>query len=69
VYRCRVEYPLLHYASRGLYGTLLDAGIEIHEYHASLLHAKVAVVDTAFGWMNNASFRGLRKLTLRQQAN
>jgi len=41
----RVEYALLHYASRALYGTLLAAGIEIHEYHRSFLHAKVAVFD------------------------
>jgi cardiolipin synthase len=41
----RVEYLLQHYASRALYGTLLDAGITIHEYHRSFLHAKVAVFD------------------------
>ena len=41
----RVEYALLHYASRALYGSLLDAGIEIREYHRSFLHAKVAVFD------------------------
>ena len=43
--QARVEYRLLHYASRALYGALLDAGVEIHEYHKSFLHAKVAVVD------------------------
>jgi len=41
----RVEYVLLHYASRALYGALLDAGVEIREYHRSFLHAKVAVFD------------------------
>lgn len=41
----RVEYGLLHYASRALYGSFLDAGIEIQEYHRSFLHAKVAVFD------------------------
>src|SRR5260221_2071009 len=41
----RVEYALLHYASRALYSELLAAGIAIHEYHRSFLHAKVAVVD------------------------
>ncbi len=41
----RVEYFLLHYASRALYGNFLDAGIEIQEYRKSFLHAKVAVVD------------------------
>jgi len=41
----RVEYRLLHYASNALYGSFLDAGIEIYEYHKSFLHAKVAVID------------------------
>ncbi len=41
----RVEYPLQHYASRALYGVLLDAGVVIHEYQRSFLHAKVAVFD------------------------
>jgi cardiolipin synthase len=41
----RVEYRLLHYASHALYGSFLDAGMEIYEYHKSLLHAKVAVID------------------------
>ncbi|MBI5917911.1 MAG: cardiolipin synthase ClsB [Nitrosomonadales bacterium] len=41
----KVEYRLQHYATLSLYDELLLAGIEIHEYHASFLHAKVAVVD------------------------
>ena len=40
-----VEYMLLNYASRALYGTLLQAGVNIYEYHKSFLHAKVAVID------------------------
>jgi cardiolipin synthase A/B len=46
--QARIEYALLHYASRALYGQLLAAGIGIEEYHLSFLHAKVAVVDE--GW-------------------
>ena len=44
-----MEYRLLHYASRALYGALLDAGVEIYEYHKSFLHAKVAVIDRKLG--------------------
>jgi len=40
-----VEYVLPHYASRALFGSLLDAGIRIEEYRHSFLHAKVAVFD------------------------
>jgi cardiolipin synthase A/B len=43
--QARVEYRLLHHASRALYGPLLAAGVSIQEYHRSFLHAKVAVVD------------------------
>lgn len=43
--QARVEYRLLHHASRALYGQLLAAGVAIQEYHRSFLHAKVAVVD------------------------
>ena len=39
------EYALQFHAQRALYGQLLAGGVEIHEYVASYLHAKVAVVD------------------------
>ncbi len=41
----KVENRLLHYASHALYGDFLDGDIEIYEYHKSLMHAKVAVID------------------------
>lgn len=40
-----MDHRLMHYASHALYGNFLDAGMEIYEYHQSLLHAKVAVID------------------------
>lgn len=41
----RYEYFMQYHAARPVYGTLLAAGVEIFEYDASFLHAKVAVVD------------------------
>lgn len=41
----RYEYFMQYHAVRPVYGALLAAGIEIHEYTASFLHAKVAVID------------------------
>lgn len=41
----RYDYFMQYHAVRPVYGALLAAGIEIHEYTASFLHAKVAVVD------------------------
>ncbi len=43
----RSEYALQFRASRSMYGKLLDDGIEVYEYMASYLHAKVAVIDEA----------------------
>jgi cardiolipin synthase A/B len=62
----RVEYRLLHYASRALYGTLLDAGIEIHEYHKSFLHAKVAVVDGCWATVGSSNIDPFSLLVARE---
>ncbi len=41
----RYEYFMQYHAARPVYEVLLKNGIEIHEYAASFLHAKVAVID------------------------
>ena len=41
----RKEYFLQHHATQALYGQLLGAGVNVYEYTASFLHAKVAAVD------------------------
>lgn len=41
----RYEYFMQYHAARPVYGVLLAAGVEIHEYAPSFLHAKVAVID------------------------
>jgi len=51
----KVEYRLLHYAAKALYGSFLDAGIEIHEYHTSLMHAKVAVIDEQWSTVGSSN--------------
>jgi len=43
----RTEYPMQHRATRHLYRNLLEQGVELYEYMASYLHAKVAVIDDA----------------------
>lgn len=64
----RVEYVLLHYASRALYGQLLDAGVQIHEYETSFLHAKVAVVDGRWATVGSSNIDPL-SLLLAREAN
>jgi len=39
------DHPFYQTAARALYHDLLTAGVEIHEYQASELHAKAAVID------------------------
>jgi cardiolipin synthase A/B len=64
--QARVEYRLLHYASRALYGALLDAGIEIHEYHKSFLHAKVAVIDGTWATVGSSNIDPFSLLVARE---
>jgi cardiolipin synthase len=64
----RVEYVLQHYASRALYGAFLDAGIEIHEYHKSFLHAKVAVIDRHWATVGSSNIDPF-SLLLAREAN
>lgn len=64
----RVEYRLLHYATRALYGQLLDAGVEICEYHKSFLHAKVAVIDAHWATVGSSNIDPF-SLLLAREAN
>jgi cardiolipin synthase len=63
-----VEYPLVHYASRALFGALLDAGVEIHEYQRSILHAKVAVFDARVACVGSSNIDPF-SLLLAREAN
>ncbi|MGQ0511318.1 MAG: cardiolipin synthase ClsB [Betaproteobacteria bacterium] len=64
----KVEYALLHYASRALYGRLLGAGVRIYEYHRSFLHAKVAVFDGDAACVGSSNIDPM-SLLLAREAN
>ncbi len=64
----KYEYFLPYRASRQLYGTLLAAGVEIYEYHASVLHAKVAVVDGYWATVGSSNLDPF-SLLLAREAN
>ena len=64
----RVEYRLQHYATLALYSQLLRAGIELYEYRASYLHAKVAVVDGKWATVGSSNFDPF-SLLLAREAN
>jgi len=64
----RVEYPLQHFATRSLYHLLLRDGVEINEYTASFLHAKVAVVDEHWATVGSSNIDPF-SLLLAREAN
>jgi cardiolipin synthase len=66
ILQARVEYVLLHYAARALYGQLLAAGIAIEEYHRSFLHAKVAVVDGKWATVGSSNIDPYSLLMARE---
>jgi cardiolipin synthase len=60
----RYEYFMQFHASRAVYAVMLKAGIEIIEYEASFLHAKVAVMDSAGGALATVGSSNLDPLSL-----
>jgi cardiolipin synthase A/B len=64
----RVEYALQHYAQQALYGQLVQAGVHIHEYTPSFLHAKVAVFDEVWSTVGSSNIDPY-SLLLAREAN
>ena len=64
----KYEYFMQYHAARPVYGALLAAGVEIHEYEASFLHAKVAVVDGYWATVGSSNLDPL-SLLLAHEAN
>ena len=64
----KVEYRLQHHATHALYDQLLVMGVEIYEYQASYLHAKVAVVDGQWATVGSSNIDPF-SLLLAREAN
>jgi cardiolipin synthase len=64
----RYEYFMQYYAARPIYGALLRAGVAIHEYSPSFLHAKVAVIDGRWATVGSSNIDPL-SLLLAREAN
>ena len=64
----KYEYFLQYHAARPVWGALLSAGVEIHEYAASFLHAKVAVIDSRWATVGSSNLDPL-SLLLAREAN
>jgi len=64
----KVEYRLQHYATLAMYDEFLNAGVEIYEYQASYLHAKVAVIDGRWATVGSSNIDPF-SLWLAREAN
>jgi len=64
----KYEYFMQYHAARPVYDALLAAGVEIHEYSTSFLHAKVAVVDEHWATVGSSNLDPL-SLLLAREAN
>ena len=64
----KYEYFMQYHAARPVYGALLKAGVEIHEYEVSFLHAKVAVIDGHWATVGSSNLDPL-SLLLAREAN
>lgn len=64
----RYEYFMQYYAARPVFGALLRAGVQIHEYAPSFLHAKVAVIDGGWATVGSSNLDPL-SLLLAREAN
>lgn len=64
----RKEFKALDYAVPFLYHALLRAGVQIAEYEKTLLHGKVAVVDSNWGTVGSSNLDAL-SLVLNNEAN
>lgn len=62
----RIDNWLLHYATRVLYRPLLQAGVEIYEYTAGMMHAKVAVIDQEWLTVGSSNIDPMSLLTARE---
>jgi cardiolipin synthase len=64
----RTDHPVMHYASRALFGSFLEGGVEIHEHAESELHAKVAVFDGVVASVGSSNIDPF-SLLLAREAN
>lgn len=63
-----IDTATVRRASRGLWGELLKAGVQIHEYLPTMLHCKLMVVDGLMASVGSANF-DVRSFRLNDEAN
>lgn len=63
-----IDTAIVRRASRGLWGELLEAGIEIHEYQPTMYHTKIMIVDGLLVSVGSTNFDD-RSFRLNDEAN
>src|SRR6266478_5630749 len=61
-----IDHEIVEAASRAGFGRLLDAGVEIYEYQAGLLHAKTMTIDGEWAMVGSANMDN-RSLALNNE--
>jgi cardiolipin synthase len=64
----RYEYFVQYHATHAIYDFLLNSGMQVYEYKASFLHAKVAVIDSRWSTVGSSNLDPLSML-LAYEAN
>ena len=62
------DQKIVRRASRGLWGELLEAGIEMHEYQPTMFHCKTMIVDRLMTSVGSTNF-DVRSFRLNDEAN
>jgi cardiolipin synthase len=63
-----IDHNLVRQASRGKFGKMLRAGVEIYEYRAALLHAKTMVIDGVWATVGSTNLDN-RSFALNDELN
>jgi cardiolipin synthase len=63
-----IDNNIVRQASRSKFGVLLEAGVEIHEYQAGLLHAKTMTVDGIWATVGSTNL-DTRSFALNDEVN
>jgi cardiolipin synthase A/B len=63
-----IDEKMVRRASRGLWGELLEAGVEMHEYQPTMFHCKMMVVDRLMTSVGSTNF-DVRSFRLNDEAN
>jgi cardiolipin synthase len=63
-----IDNSIVRHASRSQFGPLLEAGVEIYEYQAALLHAKTMTVDGVWATIGSTNL-DTRSFALNEELN